>query len=620
MSSSRTSRFAKFFAVAIVASVLVTLLPDVAFAAKPHRSVAPSITGGAVPNGFVDPGSTLKNTVTFSGAQGQVDGSASFFLCGPKQPKNDSNVFPDGCTTGGTQIGDAVPLMRGSATSANFTDQTKNGHAAAYCWRVEFTPAAGSPYDAQSYTNSTSQCVIAVLQVAITTLSTPTGSGVAPGTTAYDTATITNDVMKPPGKMVDFFLCSPVEITVGVGCVDGGTKVGSDQLSGSKAVSPTTKDTMEPGTYCWRAEYRGGFSPPDSIAPGEHTNWTTECFTIVGPKAIPTMLTVSNPTGGDITPGTAVVDTATVTGTSGTPTGTVDFFLCGPDEATAAGCPSGGKLVGTKTLGGDGVAVSPATSQTTLAGTYCWRAEYSGDNAFAAAQHTNATTECFEILSVLPQLPSSTATVSSPTGTESINVENLPVILSDTAMVTGEGVTTPTGSITFFLCGTGQGTPATAAGCPVGGAQIGGPVTLTAAGVATSATIALTTAGTYCWRAEYSGDASYLPSMHTNGTTECFIFSTVKGAPPIKPRPPLIVLPGTGVGPTGFGFGIAFLAVGLVLISLSRREMEPEMVGPQTDGPRIRPDRGVSLWNDRHRRPRRSTGPPRRAGPNGVHG
>ncbi len=32
--------------------------------------------------------------------------------------------------------------------------------------------------------------------------------------------------------------------------------------------------------------------------------------------------------------------------------------------------------------------------------------------------------------------------------------------------------------------------------------------------------------GKYCWRAEYSGDSFYLPSSHTNATTECF--TTVK--------------------------------------------------------------------------------------------
>lgn len=614
MSGRKTSRIAKLFAIGIVATVLVAFLPDAAFAAGSRRTVAPTFGGGSVPTGFINPGSTFHNSATFAGGQGEVDGTATFYLCGPKQPRNDSNVFPQGCAEGGTQVGDPVHVTRGTATSASYTDKTRNGYSAMYCWRVEFTPATGSPYEAGRFTNSTSQCVIAVLQVTIVTLSVPTGAGVAPGASVYDTATITNDVMDPPGKDVDFFLCSPSEVVVGVGCPAGGTHIGTDKLSGGEAVSPRTNDTSEPGTYCWRVEYAGGFSPPDSIAPGEHTNWTTECFT-VGPKRSPTMVTVSDPTGGNVAPGTAVIDTATLTGTAGTPTGEVDFFLCGPDEVTAAGCPQGGTPVGSDDLD-DGVAVSPQVPAANEAGTYCWRGEYSGDDTYAEVSHTNATTECFEVLVTLPRGPSTTTTLSSPTGTQAIPIGNLPVVIFDTATVVGNGAI-PTGAVEFFLCGPGQGTLATEAGCPAGGTQVGGPVSLSVAGVATSASVALTTSGTYCWRAEYGGDAAYLPSAHTNGTTECFSFTTVRGAPPIKPNR---TLPKTGTnGPTGFGLGIAFLAVGLVLISISRREAAPEVAVAEAAGLRVRRDRGIVHWVDRHRRPRRSTGPPGRAGPDGVH-
>jgi LPXTG-motif cell wall-anchored protein len=609
MTGMQTSRLARVFATAAVAAVLVTVLPGVA-SATPHRRVVPAISGGSAPHGFVDPGSTFKNSAVFAGSTGPVEGTATFFLCGPMQPKNDRNVFPDGCTEGGAQIGDPVPVTNGMATSANFTDNTENGHAAAYCWRVEFAPASGSPYSAFTHTNSTSECVIAVLQVTIVTASTPTGGGVAPGTATHDTATITNDVMKPPSKDVKFFLCSPAEVTVGAGCVEGGTLVGTDRLSNGTAVSPTTRDTMDPGTYCWRAEYLGGFSPPDSIAPGEHTNWTTECFTVVGPKSVPTMVTLSNPTGG-VPAGSAVTDSATVTGVGGTPTGTVDFFLCGPTQVTVgAGCTDGGTLVGTKELGSDGIAVSGPATNTSEAGLYCWRAEYSGDDAFAATEHTNATTECFEVLVVLPLRPATVTTLSSPTGTEAINVANLPVVLSDTAIVTGDG-SMPTGSVNFFLCGPDQGTLATDAGCPAGGSQIGGPITVSAAGAATSATVALTKSGDYCWRAEYSGDTAYLPSAHTNATTECFSFTTVLAAKPIG-RPPLQTLPQTGAtGPSGLPMGFALLAIGLLLLRLSRREVAAvdEVIGDSA----VR--RGRVSWVDRRGRPRRSTGPPVRAGP-----
>lgn len=83
---------------------------------------------------------------------------------------------------------------------------------------------------------------------------------------------------------------------------------------------------------------------------------------------------------------------------------------------------------------------------------------------------------------------------------------------------------TPTGSIAFYLC---QPAQVTAAGCPAGaGAQIGSGVALTAGSATSASTTNDTTLGKYCWRAEYTPDAAssgvYLPTKHTNATTECF--------------------------------------------------------------------------------------------------
>jgi len=83
----------------------------------------------------------------------------------------------------------------------------------------------------------------------------------------------------------------------------------------------------------------------------------------------------------------------------------------------------------------------------------------------------------------------------------------------------------PTGTITFFLCNPSE---VTAGGCESGGTQVGQPVTIVK-GAATSdnAAASLTaTAGTYCWRAEYTPDADggkfYIAASHTNADSECF--------------------------------------------------------------------------------------------------
>ncbi|MHC4538062.1 MAG: IPTL-CTERM sorting domain-containing protein, partial [Planctomycetota bacterium] len=110
--------------------------------------------------------------------------------------------------------------------------------------------------------------------------------------------------------------------------------------------------------------------------------------------------TTSNPTltDGDQAPGVSVTDTATVTGTGPTPTGTVDFYLCQPGDVTAGGCPTGGTLeCSGVVLDGNGVATC-TTTNTSAAGTYCWRAEYSDDAVYNPASHTNETTECFTVV------------------------------------------------------------------------------------------------------------------------------------------------------------------------------------------------------------------------------
>jgi hypothetical protein len=115
------------------------------------------------------------------------------------------------------------------------------------------------------------------------------------------------------------------------------------------------------------------------------------------------MVTTSSPTGYSLQPGVAATDRVTVTNPAGgAATGTVTFFLCGPTQVTAGGCPSGGTQIGAvKTLNGSGVAISDVTTATTAIGTYCWRAEYTPTGAsvgvLSSGQHTNATTECFTV-------------------------------------------------------------------------------------------------------------------------------------------------------------------------------------------------------------------------------
>ena len=211
-----------------------------------------------------------------------------------------------------------------------------------------------------------------------------------------------------------------------------------------------------------------------------------------------------------------MTDTATITGGVGqpVPTGTVTFFLCQPAAVTAAGCesPAGAQVGANPVVLSAGVATSVASTNTATVGKYCWRAEYSGDGFYSTSSHTNATSECFTTV----KQPSNTATNSSPGGDVAFGSS-----VKDVATISGS-VGQAGGTVKFFLCQPAELTPLVTGDCSSGGTQIGGAITL-AAGSATSASSANTNdIGKYCWRAEYSGDDLYLPSTHTNSTTECF--------------------------------------------------------------------------------------------------
>ena len=393
-----------------------------------------------------------------------------------------------------------------------------------YCWRAVYS--GDGFYNGSTHTNAARSASRPRSRTPETdTLSDPTGGGVVPGTQVRDNATVTGITDgPPPSGTVTFRLCGPdpqlaTDISAG-GCV-GGTLVGGAVSLTAGAGNPPTATaqsilaastlTNVVGKYCWSAAYSGDDFYNGSV----HTDSTNECFT-VGLQAS-TTTTAASTQSSTVVPGTSVTDTATVAGVAGVPvpTGTVTFFLCQPATVVLndGDCHFGGAQVGgAKTLA-NGVATSDATTNTTSIGTYCWRAVYEGDALYTGSSELTSTNECFTTV----KQPSTTATTSSPTGGNVLPGGSA----TDHAVVAGgAGQPTPTGTVAFFLC---QPADVTAGGCEgTAGTQVG-PANSLAGGEATSVASTNTVSnGTYCWRAEYSGDAFYNPSTHTNTTTECF--------------------------------------------------------------------------------------------------
>ena len=167
------------------------------------------------------------------------------------------------------------------------------------------------------------------------------------------------------------------------------------------------------------------------------------------------------------TAGQAVVFTATVTGGSGVPSGTVTFF-------------NGAVSLGTGALNGSGVATF--SSAALAAGAYAITAQYGG-NASYAASISNAVS--------LTIKAEAAGTASSTTGLRvSPNPGTAGQAVVFTATVAG-GSGVPSGTVTFFNGTVSLGTGA-----------------LNGSGVATLSSAALA-AGTYRIRAKYAGNTNY---------------------------------------------------------------------------------------------------------------
>ena len=194
--------------------------------------------------------------------------------------------------------------------------------------------------------------------------------------------------------------------------------------------------------------------------------------------------------------GQEVTDTATVGGSKGPGTGDIDFFLCGPTEITAAGCPTGGTAMGANVPLVDGSATSSAyTVGLTAAavGTYCWRAEYdpAAGSKYLAAEHTNATTECFTVAPATIVIDK----VANPAGPVNAGATiGFDLVITNTGTGTALGVSVsdnlPAGNAPSYIDWT-LGTVTGGASCEINGAVGSEVLTCTKATLASKASFSV---------------------------------------------------------------------------------------------------------------------------------
>jgi uncharacterized repeat protein (TIGR01451 family) len=366
----------------------------------------------------------------------------------------------------------------------SITGQTGNGNLKGYMAPLEVAPD--------------STCV----PPPIVTTATPGGSSNAIGATQHDDVTVGTEQAPGVGS-VDFFLCSPAEVTANGGdCSADGTQVGSATLdSNGQASSDDIDGSTAPGdnaagTYCWRAEFTPSADDHNYLA-GSHTNNDSECFTIVPDS--PQVTTVADPSS-------AIIGAAALASVSDTATFTDGFMLDGRDASftlySDAGCLDATSVSGTASIDG-GSATFTGDASGLAVGTYYWGV------SLAADANNNAVSECGgdqgvenEVLSIVPASPS-VSTVADPSsvvvGSDESGAVSDTATFSDGFMLDGRDAT-------FTLYSDSGCSAATSVS---GTATIGGG-SATFTGDASSLEV-----GTYYWGVSLPADAS------NSGVSEC---------------------------------------------------------------------------------------------------
>jgi uncharacterized membrane-anchored protein len=375
--------------------------------------------------------------------------------------------------------------------------------AGTYRWRAFYSGDVNNAAVAGDCNAQNENVTVAKVTPTIATVASP---GTINAASMTDVATVTGLVLPilsgPGAGTVEFRLygvgdtdCSQQPVTTRLNRPLTANPDGTHSADSLPAYTPTAA-----GTYRWRAFYSGDVN---NAAVAGDCNAQNENVTVA--KATPTIATVAS--AGTLN-SASMTDVATVTGLvspvlSGPGAGTIEFRLYGVGDTDCSQQPVTTRLNRPLTANPDGThsANSLPAYTPTAAGTYRWRAFYSGDvNNAAVAGDCNAQNENVAVAPATPTIEtaatSGTLNVASMTDTATVSGLVSPIL-------TGPGA----GTVEFRLYGVGD------ADCSQQAilTRPGRPLTSNGDGTysaSSGAAFTPTTAGTYRWRALYSGDAN----------------------------------------------------------------------------------------------------------------
>ncbi len=296
-----------------------------------------------------------------------------------------------------------------------------------------------------------------------------------------DSATLSGG--NSPGGTISFTLTQPD----GTDLQEGSVNVNGDGTYDS----PNSVTATEVGNYTWHASYSG-----DTNNAPASDNGANEGVTIV--KANSSVSTAIYDSGGGAVTGAlgeSVYDTATVSGTPLTPTGTVTYYFYNTSSPVyGTTTPIGSQTV---TLSG-GIVPGSSLEGPLTAGSYSFIGVYSGDSNY------NSSVGAVEPLTVNQASSSVSTAIYDSTGGAVTGA--LGESVYDTATVGGTPFT-PTGTVTYYFYNTSNPVYGTTAPVSTQTVNLSGGI------VPNSSNTAPLTAGSDSFIGVYSGDSNYAGSV-----------------------------------------------------------------------------------------------------------
>jgi hypothetical protein len=349
------------------------------------------------------------------------------------------------------------------------------------------------------------------------------GGHVAIGTTVYDTATLSGATADAGGtmnyKLYSDDTCTTLSTTPALNstkAVTNGIALKSDNVTFSQS-----------GTFYFQATYSG--DARNNVPPGGAKSACTSEAVVVD-KNSPTIGTqvkrasddsdVAN--GASIPIGTAVYDTAALTGASSNAGGSVTYTLYSDDQCTTASTAPA--FSSTKTVTNN---VVPKSDNVTFtkAGTYYFQASYTGDANNNGPVKSSCSSEVVVVDKNSPTI--STQVKKASDDSDVANGASIPIgtAVYDTSALSG-ATTDAGGTVTYRLFT--DDTCTTASTNPV----FESTKTVTGGVVPKSDNVTFTTSGTYYFRATYSGDSNNNGPVSSGCSSEVVVVA--KNSPSIS--------------------------------------------------------------------------------------